>query len=408
MLGRRVHEGIDLLAIGVEREALDRCVGDEVRDALVGGRRGIGGGIRRGRRRRRPGAMDGVDVGGDRGGLRRQRTRPGTAACWRASTSAASPTELTRKVPSANLAGARRSPICWMWVSSWTRRVALRRRVREHDQVADHERRRAERFARQLRRRAGERLDVIERRAELLLELGLERQADPAAFAPRVLDELGGVGARLGGVLDALAERARELAGLDLVAIVGPRHAAAGRRGAARVLRDVGDLVSDQLDACGGVRVVGAGREVDVVADRERASLELRGGLMGAAIVVQPDAAEIDTQLGPELVRQLGRQRVAAARFFDDPERGDQAGFGAGVAIVVLGPAIDPERPAPQQPRAGGLGAVAGLRAIICLALAGHRSRQRLGVGILIRGASIAQRAHEELSAVVFPRHHVG
>src|SRR5262249_969048 len=107
-------------------------------------------------------------------------------------------------------------------------KLAVGGRVRQHDEVANDERARAERLAGELGGRSGERLDEVERRPELLLELGLERQADAPALATRMLDQRRRIVAGLAGDADALLERPGERLGLALVMIAGLRDPAPG------------------------------------------------------------------------------------------------------------------------------------------------------------------------------------
>ena len=177
--------------------------------------------------------------------------------------------------------------------------------------------------------------------------------ADPGlAGAGRALS---GWASRVAGAADDAAavaggEAAGQRVGLALVGVVGARHGAAagvvaggrGRPAAALVLRDVRDLVGDQLEAGLAVRIVGAGGEVDVVADGEGARRQLGCCCCCAIVGVQADARGVDAQLlGEALGQLLGQLRLAAGGGDELEGRGQRALIGIDAAVGV---AIDLRR----------------------------------------------------------------
>ena len=120
---------------------------------------------------------------------------------------------------------------------------------------------------------------------------------------------------------DPRDERARERVGLALVVVVGARDTRRRDGGGALLLRDVRDLVRDQLDAGGRCGIVGTGGEVDVVTDRERAGVELRRDARGVGAGVDAHVRKIGGQLRREARGERAGQASAAA---DLVERGDR------------------------------------------------------------------------------------
>lgn len=145
---------------------------------------------------------------------------------------------------------------------------------------------------------ASERLDVREAGAQLSLELGQAGEVQALACAADLLDDLGWIGG-VGEAARTTGEPAREVIGLLLVRTVGPREPAAWRL-ASQVMSDMRGLVRDQLDSGLAFRVVCAGREVDVGADRERSRPELGGGGGRGGVGVDADPFESNAQLDLE------------------------------------------------------------------------------------------------------------
>ena len=114
----------------------------------------------------------------------------------------------------------------------------------------------------------------------------------------------------------AEVQRARAPGRDPLAGLGGPgpdRTRQADRVGSALLLRDVGQLMSEEGLAAGRMRRVAPPREVDVLTEGEGLGLDLRGGLVGDGVGVDPNPAELAAQEGSEAVRQLARKRLARA-----------------------------------------------------------------------------------------------
>src|SRR5262249_16040736 len=96
--------------------------------------------------------------------------------------------------------------------------------------------------------------------------------------------------------------------------------------GAARLLNRVGDLVGEESQTAGRVRIVAPFAEEDVVAGREGFGIDGAGQFVGTAIFVDGDVAEVETHRRFEFGARDRRERFAAGASLDRPgevDRGD-------------------------------------------------------------------------------------
>ena len=196
--------------------------------------------------------------------------------------------------------------------------------------------RRGERFYQALaRRRLGGELDEA-------LHGGSQRVDQLTAERVELVERGPGLGGR-----PERDEAVGEALGVALVAVAGLRDAGRGRRGAAVGLGDVRDLVRDQANAGLAAGVVGAGREVDILAEGERARVDRGRGARRAVVGVDPDARHVDAELARQARRQLRRQRCAAAAPVEERERRGQRPLAD--IVAGLGAPVDAGRLRPRQ-----------------------------------------------------------
>ena len=140
--------------------------------------------------------------------------------------------------------------------------------------------------------------------------------------------------------------------------------AAATERGGAVLLDDVGQLVGEQRVAERRARIVEAGRERDLVADRERARAERRRELAGRFAGVDPDVAEAVEERRLHRRARGSAQRLAGAQL----PRTHEVGGG-----VLVGRGQERRQPAGRRCGLGRLGRLGPDRADVLARAAGTR-----------------------------------